>query len=184
MIINIEQVPTAYINLDQDADKRKSMETVLSKFQTAIRVPGVERELGKSSEQAVAEAHLKALNIFPTTMTLILEDDCIPYSYRNTITVPDDADIVHLGLFGKPWIIKNVDDDVARVALLNGAHAILYVTERGKDQLRWAVEQCLLIDHWHDCLLSRRLGNINAYALKKPIFAQSSKLNQSWMEIE
>ena len=184
MIIDIQTVPTAYINLDVDTEKRKRMEELLKDFRTPIRVRGVIPEPHEGVSQAVARAHKIALNIFPATMALILEDDCIPYSYRSQITVPDDADLVYLGLYGTP-IFKPVEEynDVVRLIQHNGAHAILYITEAGKDQLRWAVDMCVAIDHFHDCLLSSRLHKINAYALRTPIFAQSSKMGLSCHQI-
>lgn len=124
----------------------------------------------------IADAHLKALNSSSAERLLILEDDCVPHNYRNEFEVPDDADIVYLGLatYGTPK--DRVSQEIWRVSGMAGAHAILYLTQRGKNILLEATQLTKDKKYGFDISLSKLQHKVNTYALNSPIWYQKDLL--------
>jgi hypothetical protein len=120
----------------------------------------------------IANAHRQALDSSKTEHVLILEDDCIPYKYREQFEVPDNADIIYLGLhvYGHPK--EKISKDICRVSGMAGAHAILYLTQRGKDILVEAQKLTKDKKLGFDIALSKLQYKVNTYALNIPIWYQ------------
>ena len=181
MLIDLTKIETKYINVLSDSDKNNSMIRMLSGFENVSRVDAV--TIKGNRILAIAMSHQKALADL-STPGLILEDDCIKYHYRDVIDVPDDADIVFLGIWDmdKPPFsqgvfipaYKSINDDWVRVYAMTGAHAILYVSELGKKIAMGAYDMAVKTQLWNDIMLSRTLPFIKAYAPKLPLFYQSS----------
>jgi hypothetical protein len=137
----------------------------------ASRIEGIPRGIYKNYD-TIADSHRKALNSSSAEQVLILEDDCIPHNYRQEFEVPDDADIVYLGLhtYGHPE--ERISKEIWRVSGMVGAHAILYLTQGGKDILIQAQKLSRTKKHGFDISLSKLQHKVNTYALNSPIWYQ------------
>ena len=121
----------------------------------------------------VAEAHFNAIESLDGE-GIVLEDDCIPYNYRSHIDIPDDADIVYLGIHGYNFDnVKRVSPDMWSIKWSLSAHAILYLTEKGKD----LAKEAIVLERegsgvGFDYQLANLLYKTNTYALNSPLWYQ------------
>lgn len=181
MLIDLTKIPVAYINLDKDFAKRSKMEELLSGYKDVTRIEAT--YIKDNGVKALAESQ-KAAVASISVPGLVLEDDCVKANYRTTINVPDDADIVFLGIWQleRPAIpsgkylpaYESINEEIARVYTMHGSHAILYVSELGKKIASQAYEIASRTELWNDAILNRALPFIKAYAVKQPIFYQTS----------
>jgi hypothetical protein len=181
MIVNLQEIHTRYINLQQDVAKNDKMIQMLSNNKDFLRVDAT--YIDGNSILALSKSQRKALESLPVP-GVILEDDCVKFNYLEEIDVPDDADIVFLGiwkperpLFNSGDMIPSYEEynkDWVRVYSMVGSHAIMYVSDKGKDVALKAYDLAIRTGLWNDIVLSRALPFINTYALKKPIFYQTS----------
>lgn len=176
MIINIKKCKIAYINLDSFPNRNETMIRQLQGFDY-VRVDGIKAD----SFDGVGEAHVNAL---ATGASIILEDDCLPYDYREIINVPGDADVVFLGISTGtththvPKYVK-ASDDIYRLYDMTTTHAILYLTEAGKQWLRNAHELAKKDNIGFDIATARLMPTIKAYGLNSPIWYQKDLVSQT-----
>jgi hypothetical protein len=126
------------------------------------------------SHDPIAKSHLMALESNPD---IILEDDCLPFDYREEIDIPDDADVVFLGISSgttQNYIPKyeKISNDIYRLNDMNTVHAILYVTEAGRQWLRSAYEITARLKPRFDRVTALLMPTIKAYGLNSPIWYQ------------
>jgi hypothetical protein len=170
--INLKELEIRYINLPTYVNRNQSMINMLNYYGLkASRIEGIPRGIYKNYD-IIADSHRKALNSSSAEQVLILEDDCIPHNYRQEFEVPDDADIIYLGLhtYGHP--VERVSEEIWRVSGMAGAHAILYLTQRGKDILIQAQKLSRTKKHGFDISLGKLQHKVNTYALNSPIWYQ------------
>lgn len=187
--ISILDIQTKYINIAADREKNKNMQKILTNFSNHDRL---EATVLPNTILALAYSHYRALSSMEAPC-IILEDDCIWYEFRDTVEIPSDADILFLGIFKdvpKPFksgkfvpAFEKISPDLARVYSMLGSHAIMYVSDRGRDAALKAYEMAIRTEAWNDVVLSRTLPFLNAYALIKPLFAQTSMYDQSYGEL-
>lgn len=190
MLIDITKIPVSYINLEKDYVKDIAMQDLLGQFENVKRINAT--YIKDNAVKALAISQKEAVKSI-SVPGLVLEDDCVRSNFRTTIEVPDDADIVFLGVWdvanpaipsGKylpAWVGYN--DDLVKVNSMYGSHAILYTSELGKTIAERAYEVSSQTEVWNDSILNRVLPFINAYALRKPIFAQTSQLQHTNIEL-
>jgi hypothetical protein len=191
MIINILKTPTAYINLEHDVEKNNLMTKLLEKFEDVQRIDAVSGSV-KLVKFAIASSHTKALNSFESLPFIVLEDDCVSYNFKEEIEIPDDADIVLLGIwdqaileklsgmvFLNQGIYEKVAPEVFKANKLCGMHAVMYTSQRGKDIALRSFELSRKTGRHIDNLLREVAPFINVYAIKRPLFAQSSKIKET-----
>jgi peptidoglycan/xylan/chitin deacetylase (PgdA/CDA1 family) len=172
MKINLKDLEIVYINLSTYVNRNQSMLNMFDHYgMSASRVEGVGHEMHKGYD-LVADAHLKALNYSSAERVLILEDDCIPHDYREEFEVPDDADIVYLGMHGHKHHRERVSPEVWKISEMLASHAILYLTPDGKNILRQAHELTREKKYPFDVSLARLQKTVNTYALNSPIWYQ------------
>jgi hypothetical protein len=130
---------------------------------------------------------------------IILEDDCAFFTKYDQITIPDNADMLYLGvslwtypfstdtLFSRnrPNIfhnsvntVKSHDDNLTKILGMTGTHAILY---NSREFMRTFINKMndiskTIDDLPHDLLFSTLHLMFKAYALKLPMFYQDSSL--------
>lgn len=120
---------------------------------------------------------------------IILEDDVSFYrELPKTIDIPDDADILYIGLsmaaidFNdgyKPTntiYATNINDNCIRVYNMLSTHAIMICSARGAA----TYQRCMMENYYKNCKgwdvpLSRIQPFYNVYALKIPLFYQDKK---------
>lgn len=183
MLIDITQIPVSYINLNKDYAKNTKMQDMLSQFSDVTRVEA--EYIRDNAVLALSKSQKKAIDGL-SVPGIILEDDCVKATFRSELDVPDDADIVFLGIWEmtKPAIpagkylpaYTSVNDDWVRVFSMHGSHAIMFVSETGKRIASQAYEIASRTELWNDAILNRILPFIKAYAPKYPVFKQTSQL--------
>ena len=181
MKVNLKDLRIAYINLKDYPNRNKSMDNMLRhQGLNYYRVEGV------SGGYTVPHSHLKALETNPD---IILEDDCIPHFYREEIEFPDDADVLFLGVSTgttKTHIpkYKKISEDIYRLYDMTTLHAILYVTDRGREWLRNAYQLSVEENIGMDKATAQTLTAINAYGLNYPIWYQKDLVSQTKITLD
>lgn len=188
MIIDITQLPTFYINLDEKRDRRNKMENLLriNGFAEFERFSGKKAgsRVGCSMSHAALLEHVAKNNIYPS---LILEDDVNIYKFRKTIEVPDDADAVYLGFsrygwnhnqdepFPKSLKITELNDEYHRAYNMLGRHAIIHFNPQYDLECVDIMNRFINDPVTHkagDVSISKIHPNYKVYVLNEPIFYQ------------
>jgi hypothetical protein len=183
MIVNLKKINTAYINLPSYPNRNQSMINMLNHHGlNYFRVEGV----SPNGEYGVPQAHLKALS---TGADLILEDDCVPYEYREEVEFPDDADVVYLGVASGTTHsytpkFKKISEEIYRIYDMTGLHAVLYVTEAGRKWLKDSYKMATINKLGMDFCTASLLKNIKAYGLNRPIWYQNDLREQTMLTLE
>lgn len=139
------------------------------------------------------------LELNNTEPFFILEDDCAFFTKYDTITIPDDWDLLYAGVScwsypytietlykyknGGPHIQLNsnhvpVDTNLVKSKGMTGTHAILYRSRQFMLKFIREMETIAksIKDLPHDLLFSVLHSSFNVYALKKPMFYQDKTL--------
>lgn len=190
-LINLKQIPIRYINLQKDTLKRQAMSEMLEGH-NAVRVDA--HYIEDNPVLALSYSQKIALDSM-STPGLVLEDDCVKNYSQDELFVPDDADIVFLGVWkmDKPLFSAgnkippyepSYGDSWYRIYSMLSSHAILYVSDRGKEIAMAAYDLAIRSGLWNDAILNRALPFIKAYAPKVPLFYQTSMLEQTNIVLE
>lgn len=183
--INILDVPVYYINLDNETAKRDRMESMLKEYGFKhIHRFSATRAYPKAL--GIAKSFHKLLSKLEKTGTpfIILEDDVDISHFKETITVPNDADAYYLGvsIFGiyrgagaKRISLEQYDEDTYRIYNMLAAHAILYINKDYVKFLRKAIEFSIKIKTNQDKARAETMKYFNIYASKEPIFYQTGR---------
>lgn len=183
MYLNIKSIPVVYINLADYPNRNQTMINQLQGFDYT-RVEGVRGD----GFDHVAQAHLNALEHLDGT-GIILEDDCLPFDYREEIEVPDDADVVFLGVSTgtththKPKY-KKLSNDIYRLYDMTTTHAVLYLTQEGKQWLRNAYDMTVKEKIGFDMATAKLMPKIKAYGLNSPIWYQRDLVSQTKLTLD
>lgn len=187
---NIQTIQTKYINVATDVAKNANMQKLLANFENFERLDAT---VLPNVILALSYSHHRALSSM-SVPCIVLEDDCVEYAFRDTVEIPDDADIIFLGAWKdipKPFksgkyvpAYEKVSDDLVRVYSMLGSHAIMYVSDKGREVALKAYEMAIRTEAWNDVVLSRTLPFINAYAFTKPLFAQTSMYQETAIDLE
>ena len=188
MKIDIRGLPSYYINLDKDIDKRTSTQSLLEYlgFEDINRFGGI---LSKKGGCRMSHHKLLSDSSIPTPC-IVFEDDLLFTGNENfIIDVPDDADAVYLGLsewgrfldfMGGGWVhYDKVDDTLVRIYNGLSTHAIIYLNPTYREVVS-------KIAYWHSyvnsCPFDMGIAEVqkyfNVYAVDKPIFKQSNYNNK------
>lgn len=198
MILKMADIPTAYINLEKDYDKKESVEKEIKSLgiKDFKRVDAV---LGEkpNTRFAVAFSHDKAVQSFAQTPFLILEDDAVVINPIEHLEIPGDADIVLLGIWddkilkgangmrlehGK--VYESFSDSLVKAYKMNGMHAVLYVSDHSVKIAQKVFSLSPKTGRHIDNLFRDVAPFLNVYALKTPVFAQTSKLEYTKIKID
>lgn len=191
MIIDITQLPTYYINLEEKQDRRKNMEKLLQDngFTNINRFNGKKsgKRVGCSMSHSSLLQEIIKSNIYPC---LILEDDLQVYKFRKTIEVPDDADAVYLGFsrygwnhnqeepFPKSLKITELNDEYHRVYNMLARHAIIHfnpVYDQACIDIMNKFIQYPDVYKAGDVSISKLHPKYKIYSLNEPIFYQDDQ---------
>lgn len=183
MKLNIKNLSTYYINLDEKEDRRRSTEYTLNRlnFTSVTRVSGVFHEDGKvgcarSQHKILSDSSIQ-------TPFLLMEDDCVftgvdEFEYE----IPDDVDALFIGNsqwarylnFSGPFLhYKEIDDKIVQVYNMLAAHAVIYFNEEFRQVCSRISNYCgyQLLDHM-DNGYAEVQKYYNVYALNVPVFKQ------------
>lgn len=196
MNIDLRNATVRWINLDQDNEKRETMEelcgrlglTQSSRVSARTGVPahaGV--RAGEEHYRNCAESHFgiykEAMenNLFPL---LILEDDVEAEDWfsLDLKDVPDDADAVYLGTShgDNNYSAVDVGNGWMKIERVFATHAILYITKRICEEIlvtgnRWIYEHNRPFDVGIAYEVQPRY---NVYAPHRPYFYQADAKNK------
>lgn len=177
--MKLSEIKTFYINLDDDIEKKNEMESMLTSlgFTDYHRFPGIRAEGGcrKSHHKLLSE------NIKPPF--IVLEDDCQLKNEVIELEVPDDIDMIYLGVSGFGYyngnistvLYQEITDDVSRVYNMLSTHAMLYLSERYVKVVRHLAEYCSYkTSQPFDKSIAEIQKYFNVYALNNPFFYQDT----------
>jgi hypothetical protein len=187
--IRVTQVPTFYINLDKETDRKRSMEQMLKNlgFENFERFPGVlaPKRVGCSISHASVLKKIIDENIYPA---LILEDDLDTFNFRKVLPCPENADALYLGIskmgysinkdepFPKSLKIKEMNAEYHRVHNMLARHAIVHMNKDYDQEAIELMEQFIAEPEKYvagDATLTRLLPKYKVYALNSPLFYQN-----------
>lgn len=186
MKIDLRKVPAVYMNLKQQTDKNKQMQSLLKEcgFETIVRVEGHYNP--ENPPAGCARAHLNGLSEIEPPFVLF-EDDCLLHEFNPTLEIPDDADAVYLGTsqwaryfsFSGPFVhYDHVDENIVRVFNMLGGHSILYLTQ---DYVRMcqriSFHASEIIGYNQDPGFAEVQKYFNVYCVNNPLFKQSGYNN-------
>jgi hypothetical protein len=183
MKLKLTDIPVVYINLDEQTERRENIEKSLNElgFKNIIRVSAFKDRIGK---RGCAYSHAMALEEIEPPF-IVLEDDCVPLNFFDSIEIPDDADAVYLGIssWGRmnshsgPCVqYEEVENyaDLLRVYNMVGAHAILYINPDYVDLCKRIAYHGYLISDHHDIGFAEVQKYYDVYAFDSPMFYQTS----------
>jgi hypothetical protein len=101
----------------------------------------------------------------------------LPFDYREEFDVPDDADVVFLGISTGTshtyrFKYKKLSNDIYRLYDMTTVHAILYITDAGKQWLRNSYSLAVSDKIRFDLATAKLMPTIKAYGLNSPIWYQ------------
>jgi hypothetical protein len=204
MEIDIRELPVFYINLDADPQRRKNMERLFKKlkFKNVTRVPAIDgRDLPIRCHKGcddcffyrtagISASFIKAIELAKQVSNrfIIMEDDCVVGNFTPIISIPDDANAIHLG--SSEGAIRFFDDgyenrewqwpefdleestpNFHRVYNMTSAHATVFMSHTYAD----AILECCDYEKYrapHDVVSTKIQRNFNVYTTNIPIFWQ------------
>ncbi len=126
---------------------------------------------------------------------LVIEDDCQVYHMHSKLHIPDDADVVYLGVsdwvyphsyetLGKGYHIRpngpgdstDCTETMTRIRGFTGGHAILFLNREYIRQFCTRMRPLLPQTIAHDLVFATMHSSFNVYALKKPMYYQDASL--------
>jgi hypothetical protein len=183
MKINLKDLKIAYIIIPIYPNRNQTMINMLEHYGlNYYRVEGSMLE----NHDPIAKSHLIALESGPD---IILEDDCLPFDYREEIDIPDDSDVVFLGISSgttQNYIPKyeKISNDIYKLNDMTTVHAILYVTEAGRQWLRNAYKITARVKPRFDRTTAILMPTINAYGLNSPIWYQRDLASETALTMD
>ena len=184
MKINLRNINTYYINLDDDVERRQKTESILNRlnFSSVTRIPGIKTDDGKVG--CARSQHMVLSDESISTPFLLLEDDIVFMDNHDfDIEVPDDADALFLGVsqwarylnFSGPFLhYKKVDKKIVQVYNMLSGHAVIYFSEEYRQVCSRISKYCgyQLMDHM-DNGYAEIQKYYNVYSLDIPLFKQN-----------
>jgi hypothetical protein len=182
MKLNLLDLPVYYINLDEETEKKKRTETLLSElgFKDVTRLSAIRHEAGRII--GCARSHYEILKSVKAPF-IILEDDCsLNREFNSEVELPDDADSLYLGIshWGRylnhsgPYVhYTQYSDEVVRVYNMLATHAITYLSDHYVDVCkRIAYHSGYEVENHLDIGFAEVHKLYNVYSFDEPIFRQ------------
>jgi len=182
--LNITNIKTKVIHISEKKKLRAS--NYLNKlsfkdFETVEGVKSFNPQIGS------AKSHKRIMQKnFSNTPFLILEEDIVPYYFKEEIVIPNDADAVYLGISNIGWAnnnpshtieVKTINENIYRIFGMLTAHAILYLNQDYVKTCIRVIDYYLESGNHFDIGLAEIHKFYNIYALNEPLFYQDSRRN-------
>jgi len=186
MEINVSDVPACYISMKAQVQMRKQVQASLHS-QGFRKLTWVEGARSRSKAIGCALGHKNALeyvlsqNVFPC---LVVEDDVLPYEQYETLTVPNDADALyvgisqwglHAGVGVHNYAADAVSKDVYRLWNMLAAHAVIYFNREYVEFLLQTNDIFRKMGTNQDKGRAETMKYWNVYGLARPMFYQSGR---------
>ena len=191
MILKTDRLKFYYLTKTEDSKNSKHIESILKNYKFKKILP---HEVGTSKEKSGSIGHARMIeaglreqdNSKPFQPFVILEDDVSFYrEMPKEIDTPNDADLFYLGLsqlaMNNGKAIDNIsaqqiDENTYQIFNMLSGHAIMICSALGAAAYQKAMVDGFYQEKIWDVFAAEMQENYNAYALKKPIFLQDSKL--------
>jgi hypothetical protein len=202
MLLNIKDI-TVYIISPGTNNYRSKLLTVLERvidegFKSVVFFKSVpDPNKTASLTNTVLEIFKRELN--NDNPFIILEDDCAFFTKYDQVEIPDNADMLYLGvslwsypysadtlysmyrpdiMFNSIETVESYNNTLVKIKGMTGGHAILYIS---RDFIRTFIEKMTdiskyIVDLPHDLLFSTLHPSFNIFGLKKPMFYQDATL--------
>lgn len=196
--IDITKIPVLWITIESAKDRHEKMQSIFSKFgfQNTHQINGeilnknglsfVEIQTRKSA--LVADAHIKALQMFEPPF-LILEDDVgvLDSYFKKEIDIPQDADCIYLG--SSVWGMNNgqsvqwgtkktpFNKTYCLVRDMLGIHSIVYTSNAYIEATVKNLKHCNSIGQYCDECIATDMKNHKVYCANYPMFFQDDGRN-------
>ena len=158
---------------------------------------------GEITKPYIFGANRNAIDILQNNRApfIFMEDDAeiIEDNYKNILDIPSECDILYLGgaTHANPYFInededmilnftegarnsrlafKNINEDYVRIYNMFCAHAIIFLTEKGRVEFLSAIEQYK--NYPFDIIFSQIMPNLNVYMLRNTFFYQNDGHNE------
>jgi len=186
MKINLLQVPIIYINLDNDVEKKQSLENLLANmgFKNVIRLPAVLNN--DKPKIGLASSHFLALNLFKPPF-IILEDDVDIMHFQPFLEIPDESHALYLGnsqwgyssgfsgFYLKYSHVSNFPE-LVRIYNMLSSHAILYLSDEYVEMCKKTAFYCSTFEKYplpFDVPIAYIQRFFNIFAVNRPFFVQT-----------
>jgi hypothetical protein len=202
MLLNIKDI-TVYIISPGTNNYRSKLLTVLERvidegFKSVVFFKSVpDPNKTASLTNTVLEIFKRELN--NDNPFIILEDDCAFFTKYDQVEIPDNTDMLYLGvsLWSYPYstdtlysmyrpdivfnsieTVESYNNTLVKIKGMTGGHAILYIS---RDFIRTFIEKMTdiskyIMDLPHDLLFSTLHPSFNIFGLKQPMFYQDATL--------
>ena len=171
MKLKLTDLPVVYINLDEQIDRKETLEQNLKDigFKNIIRVSGFK---DPNANRGCAYSHALALEEIDPPF-ILLEDDSVPLNFIDEIEIPDETDALYLGV--SSW--GRMNGHSGPCVQWEYAHPLLGSGSLNPDYIdlckRIAYHGYLISDH-HDIGFADVQKYYDVYAFDNPMFYQTS----------
>ena len=189
MIIDLQNINFYFLNCDNE--KRKIHMINEFKKYNIIEVNPI-KNIGKNKSGSTGFSKILDLACInqdrnkPFQPFVIFEDDVIKYrEFPNTIKVPDNTDILYIGLSkcafnNKKWChhlcCDNINNDIIRIYNMLSFHGVIVCSMRALLALQKCFMESYFKDIIWDIFTAQMQAHIIVYALKIPLVYQYSVL--------
>jgi hypothetical protein len=202
MLLNIKDI-TVYIISPGTNNYRSKLLTVLERvidegFKSVVFFKSVpDPNKTASLTNTVLEIFKRELN--NDNPFIILEDDCAFFTKYDQVEIPDNTDMLYLGvslwsypystdtlysmyrpdiIFNSIETVESYNNTLVKIKGMTGGHAILYIS---RDFIRTFIDKMTdiskyIVDLPHDLLFSTLHPSFNIFGLKQPMFYQDATL--------
>jgi hypothetical protein len=186
MEIKVSEIPAYYISLKSQVQMRKQVQGAL-RSQGFNDLTWVEGARARTKAMGCALGHKNALeyalekDVFPF---LVVEDDVLPYEQYETLTVPNDADALyvgisqwglHAGVGVHNYAADAVSKDVYRLWNMLAAHAVVYFNREYVEFLLQVNDIFRRMGTNQDKGRAETMKYWNVYGLARPMFYQDGR---------
>lgn len=185
MLIQINKLPIYYINLDRDIARKQNIEKLFIEcdMHNSHRIKG-QIAKNKLSRTGCALSHKivceKIMNMPQNNTAIVLEDDLEKTDfYHHYIDVPENFDCIFLGISNYNMIVSPIEnfDNLVKIHHMCSSHALLLRNNNFLKAMYQSIINSINKKTFHDEDLCKIFSKYNIYALKKPLFYQSSSAN-------
>jgi hypothetical protein len=192
----VEQLPSILINLPDARARRRSSTRLMNRLGISHQFSPGETRFGK--KRNVARAHINAMSLAPAEGPFMVLEDDLEFKMTDTVLrdVPDGTDILYRGVsqagcmprasefrqIMRPRTCSGfvLSDDAGagyvRLYSMISAHAILYLTERGRKAYQRAQEISDRRELALDISYADIMPQLKVHAVKAPAFAENMDL--------
>jgi hypothetical protein len=191
MIINLNEISHYFLTVDTNSERKKHMIEEFKDYKLTEINPATgidKKKSGATGFSRMIDIGLKNQDRNkPFQPFVMYEDDCSKCrEFPESITVPDDADILYIGIsicsmnnMSKKDIIKqfynHINDDIVRIYNMLSTHGIIVCSASGALAIQKAVMEAYNKDIIWDIFVAYIQPYYAVYALKNPLVFQDSK---------